>query len=224
MLPLRLGAVALLGFLLTGMVLAQDGPAGGGDKKNKPGPAPSGGPLKFDVDAFIRHFDRNGDGFLQRDEVPDWLRDRFDLLDTNHDGKLSRDELHQGVVHLQPRRRPSDVVFVLIEMSDFDDECAAELQRLYDALRPLDINHDGKIDAGELKAMRQRLLEERVGRLMQELDTDHDGKISRAEARGRVKEDFDKIDANHDGFIDRAELLRAATEHIHPPAKDGRKR
>jgi Ca2+-binding EF-hand superfamily protein len=131
----------------------------------------------------------------------------------------------------RPQRRPSDLVFVLIEMSDCDDACAAEIQRIYDALRRLDTNHDGKIDPGELKAMRQRLLEDRVDRRFKDLDANHDGKISKDEARGRIKEDFDEIDANHDGFIDRDELLKAAGKPIHsqgkPPApaeKEERKR
>jgi Ca2+-binding EF-hand superfamily protein len=200
------------------MAASQDPKDKGGDKK-PPTQAPPSGPLHFEVDQFIKEYDRNGDGFLQRHEVPPWLRDRFDQLDTNQDGKLSRDELHKGIVHLQPRRRPSDVVFVLIEMSDCDQECAGELQHIYDVLRQLDTNHNGKIDADELKTMRQRLLEERVDRRLQELDTNHDGKISKDEARGRIKENFDKIDTNHDGFIDRNELLRAATEHIHSAAK-----
>jgi Ca2+-binding EF-hand superfamily protein len=119
----------------------------------------------------------------------------------------------------RPQRRPSDLVFVLIEMSDFDDECACEIQHIYDVLRQLDVNHDGKIDPTELKAMRQRLLEERVDRRFKDLDANHDGKISKEESRGRIKEDFDKIDANHDGFIDRDELLKAARERIHSQAK-----
>src|SRR5262249_12944881 len=116
--------------------------------------------LHFDIDGLIKEYDKNGDGFLQRDEVPAYLRDRFDQLDTNKDGKLSREELEKGMVHLQPRRRPSDVVFLLIETSDCDEECAGELQQIYDPLRRLDRNKDGKLDPEELKAARQQLLEE----------------------------------------------------------------
>jgi Ca2+-binding EF-hand superfamily protein len=218
MLAMRLGAVAALAFLMPTLASAEE-PRDKGPDKKPPGQAPQGGALHFDVDGFIKEYDRNGDGFLERGEVPRWLRDRFDQLDTNHDGKLSREELHKGIVHLQPRHRPSDVVFVLIEMSDCDQECVGELQQLYDVLRQLDTNHNGKIDAGELKAMRQRLLQERVDRRIEELDANHDGKISREEARGRIKENFDQIDTNHDGFIDRDELLRAAAGHVHAAPK-----
>jgi Ca2+-binding EF-hand superfamily protein len=210
MLQWRLGAVALLAFVLTGMVVARQGPEEKGGAKKPAGQAPRSDPLHFDVEAFLKDHDRNGDGFLQRNEVPTWLRDRFDQLDANQDGKLSPEELRRGIAHLQPRRRPSDVALVLIEMSDCDEECAGELQRLYDVLRQLDTNHDGKIDAGELKVMRRRLVEERVDGLLEALDANHDGKISKDEARGRIKEDFEKLDVNHDGFIDRQELLKAA--------------
>jgi Ca2+-binding EF-hand superfamily protein len=223
MLRLRPGAAALLLLLLPVLAGAQ-GPADGKGAKDRPGAARPGGPSPVDVEALLRQYDRNRDGYLQRGEVPGWLRDRFDLLDTNRDGKLDRDELRRGTALLQPRRRPSDIAFVLIEMSDCDDDCAGELQQLYDVLRALDTNHDGKIDAGELRAMRQRLLQERVDRLLQELDADHDGRISKDEARGRVKEDFDQIDTNHDGFIDRQELLRAAAGQIRPADQGGRKR
>jgi uncharacterized protein (TIGR03000 family) len=173
-----------------------------------------GNTLHFDVDEFIKDYDKNGDGFLQRDEVPPYLRDRFDELDTNKDGKLSREELEKGAVHLQPRRRPSDVVFLLIEISDCDDDCEGELQRAYDALRKLDTKKDGKIDPEALKTVRQELLEERVDNIIKELDTDKDGKISRKEAKGPIKRNFDEIDTNKDGFIDRDELLKAASERI----------
>ena len=130
----------------------------------------------------------------------------------NKDGKLSREELEAGAGYLQPRRRPSDVVDVLIEAGDADAEARQELQTMYDQLRQLDKNHDGKIDAAEIKEMGERLIRERVDGIFEDLDANHDGKISRDEARGRLRRDFDKIDLNKDGFIDREELLKAARE------------
>ena len=181
-------------------------------KKQSPTGKQGPGPLHFNVDQLIKDYDTNGDGYLERNEVPAYLREHFDELDTNKDGKLSREELEKGAALLQPRRRPSDVVYFLLEMSDCDDDCSGELQRMYDVLQKADKNKDGKLDADELKAMRQQLIEERVDNIMKELDTNKDGRISREEARGPIRHDFDQIDTNKDGFIDRDELMRAATE------------
>jgi Ca2+-binding EF-hand superfamily protein len=197
-------SVPALVLLVAGLVWAQ--PRQDKQKSSAPSARSS------EVDRLLEEYDKNKDGFLQRDELPPRLRHYFEQIDTNRDGKLSREELEQGLVYLQQRRRPSDVVFVLVEMSDCDEDCCCEVQQLYDMLRKLDKNHDGKIDADELKAARKQLLEERIGHIFEELDADKDGKISRQEARGRIKEHFDQIDTNKDGFIDRDELMRAASE------------
>jgi len=110
------------------------------------------------------------------------------------------------------RARPSDLINVLIEMTDCDEGCTEEIQRAYDILGRLDKNKDGRIDAEELQAARHTLLEERVNYLMKRLDKDHDGKISRDEARGPIKRNFDHLDKNKDGFIDRDELLKASAQ------------
>jgi Ca2+-binding EF-hand superfamily protein len=52
--------------------------------------------------------------------------------------------------------------------------------------------------------------EEVVENLLKAMDTDKDGKISRAEAKGKMAESFDKIDVNKDGYLDRKELLLMA--------------
>jgi Ca2+-binding EF-hand superfamily protein len=174
------------------------------DKKAK------GRPL-VDVDAFIAEYDRDKDGSLSKDEMPDWLHSNFARLDANKDGKISKDELSKGTAYLQQRRRPSDVVIVLIEMSDCDEGCAEEIQRAYEFLYKLDKNKDGKLDADEVKAGRERAFAERTDSLIKRLDADKDGKISKKEARGLVKDHFDQLDKNKDGSLDRDELLAAVS-------------
>jgi hypothetical protein len=44
----------------------------------------------------LLEMDANGDGKLQRDEVPERMREMFDRLDTNGDGVLDADELNAG--------------------------------------------------------------------------------------------------------------------------------
>jgi Ca2+-binding EF-hand superfamily protein len=169
-------------------------------------------PLQFDVEGFFKDFDKNKDGYLERDELPPAYRSAFGHIDKNKDGKISREELTEGIAFLHPRRRPSDLVYMLIEMSDYDDDCHKEVQRAYQVLRSLDKNKDGKIDESEIKEGRERIVANRVKFLFDQLDVDKDGKISREEAKGRIRENFNEIDRNRDGFIERDELLKAATE------------
>lgn len=165
----------------------------------------TGKPL-IDTAAFLRDHDRNKDGALTKDEMPEWLLYNFARLDANKDGRVTQDELDRGVAYLQQRRRPSDVVFVLIEMSDCDDGCSDEIQRVYSLLFRMDKNQDGKLDDEEIKAGRAQLVKDRVDGIFKRLDANADGKISADEARGMVKEHFKQLDRNSDGFIDRDEL------------------
>jgi len=109
-------------------------------------------------------------------------------------------------------QRLSDAVKTLIEMTDCEEGCVAEVQRIYEMLRKLDTDKSGKIDLRELKAERGRIVAERVQRAFDRLDTNKDGKISKEEAKGLIKEHFDRIDRNKDGFISHDELLQAAQE------------
>jgi len=217
--------VRLLGLSLSVVLLAAVVARAEEPTRQKQQGLPREAPLRFDVDRFFRDLDKNKDGYLTRDEVPEALRENFARIDTNKDGKISREELEKGIAYLQPRRRPSDMVYVLIEMSDCDEGCTEEVQRAYDILRKLDKNNDGKIDADELTGMREDLIKGRVKNIFKDLDADKDGKISKEEARGQIREDFDRIDRNHNGFLEFDELLRAATEraeHTQPKSAAGR--
>lgn len=181
---------------------------------------------RHDLSQFLKDHDLNKDGSLDKSELPGRLRDRFADLDTNKDGKLTREELEKGIAFLQPARRPADVLFVLIEMSDCDEGCVNEIGHFYTMLRKLDKNNDGKLCGEELTAARKTLSEERVTNLIKDLDRDENGRISREEARGQVRKDFDQLDVNKDGSVDREELLRAATNSPKPnkpaPRPDGK--
>jgi Ca2+-binding EF-hand superfamily protein len=64
----------------------------------------------------------------------------------------------------------------------------------------------------------------RVNLLFEELDINKDGKISKDEARGQLREDFDRIDTNHDSQIDRDELYKVASAPLSPSKTESRKK
>src|SRR4051794_39864495 len=159
----RLAIVLPLVFF-AGLPAAEDRSAKKDDKQSdakKDDKTAKGRPL-VDIDAFMKEYDRNKDGYLTKDEMPEWLHYTSARLDTDKDGKVSKDELTKGMAYLQQRRRPSDVVIVLVEMSDCDEGCGEEIQRAYEFLYKLDKNKDGKLDADELKAGREMILKQRV--------------------------------------------------------------
>ena len=121
------GSLALWALLAVDFAVAQERGTAPATRKKAATP---GKPLQFDLDGFLKEHDKNGDGFLQRDEVPLAYRAAFERIDTNKDGKVSREELAQGIALLRPRRRPSDLMYMLVETSDFDEESQREVQRL----------------------------------------------------------------------------------------------
>jgi len=213
-----------LGLLVTGLFAGEDRTARSRPDKARPADPARGAKAApyFDAGEFIRQYDKNKDGYLSKAELPERFRHNFARLDANKDGKISRAELEKGAAYLLPRRRPLEVVYAMIEMSDCDECCAEELQMLYDLLRKLDTNKDGKLQASEMRTARTVIVKKCVDAIFKALDANKDGKISRAEAKGMVKRNFDELDTNKDGFIQRNELMRAASEKpAKPPRRKG---
>jgi Ca2+-binding EF-hand superfamily protein len=157
-------------------------------------------------------------------------------------GALAWASTGNGQTPAQPPKKPVPPAFLeLIKSSPeefikrFDknkdgfltrDEVPPFLAKTFDKA---DTNSDGKLDRGEidqlLGRLRQRFgvaakaptgpaIEKVVNGLLAQFDTNKDGKISKAEARGRLAENFAQLDLNKDGYLDRDELRRMAARIV----------
>jgi Ca2+-binding EF-hand superfamily protein len=164
---------------------------------------------RFDAARFLKDHDKNGDGKLSKDELPQTAQKDFDKIDTNKDGSISQDELqHYAEKMAQQRPQLVEIVWYAIDVPE-EPVTTQELQEAYDQLRKLDKNHDGKIDEGELKAFREERKKERIDAIFHALDRNKDGKISKDEARGLWADNFTQLDKNKDGFLDQQEIEAA---------------
>ncbi|MBY0524459.1 MAG: EF-hand domain-containing protein [Gemmataceae bacterium] len=176
-------------------------------------------PMPSNVDEFFNRFDKNKNDSIERDELPTELRARFDELDLNKDGKLSRDEVRKHVEQMKAGTgeaartaksmewRATVLQFGFRVMTSESPELVP-VQMVYDLLRGIDANKDGKISRQEMNVAVEKFREHRVEAIL-ERQGDKDGRISKANARFRVKRNFDRWDLNKDGVIDRNELRQA---------------
>jgi Ca2+-binding EF-hand superfamily protein len=165
-------------------------------------------------DAFIR-LDRNGDGFVGRDELMVGIREHvgeqrfgplyeyldkiFDVADRDRDNMLSLTEFLASFAH-GPGVVPQDVIIHLvasIRVRLTDDEICS----LQESFRNIDKNQDGYIDPDELFAALKELLQQRTPDLtdqafhdivkivLETADRDHDGRLNLAEFIRSFQED-----------------------------------
>jgi Ca2+-binding EF-hand superfamily protein len=128
--------------------------------------------------------DTNGDGFVDRTEAAKAprLAEKFDSLDTNKDGRLSREELPrwQGKRH---GRGPGGA---------------------HERLEKLDANKDGRISRDEAKA------DPRLAARFDQMDVNKDGYLDKADRELGMKQHrdawFASADTNKDGQISKAEF------------------
>jgi len=123
-------------------------------------------------------FDANRDGAIDRAEAAKHprLAERFDRLDRNQDGRLTRDERGQrhGMHHRGGKRHHGGIAH-------------------------LDTDRDGRISRAEFALMETRMAERKARH------AERTGK-SGAKRDWHAPMDFTAIDANRDGYLVRAEL------------------
>lgn len=143
------------------------------------------------VDAFMKMYDKNGDGFIERNEMPAELKSQFDQWDVQKNGKLSREEL---LKHTDVLRR--------YEHRDAKPEFR-EQKREVRAERRGKRRNNGQ-NAGVL------LQPEVLGVLVRLATSDEPGRTGAQ----MVYEVLQGMDTNHDGNIDHAEW-QAMLDRVH---------
>ncbi|VVE43745.1 calcium-binding EF-hand [Pandoraea pneumonica] len=108
-----------------------------------------------------------GDAADQNAALGLYLQRSFDAIDTNHDGKIDRNEwaAYQRS-QIEARRATFERYFKAAD-KDGDgylsrDEVAAAEPFLYQHFDEIDVNHDGKLSPGEIRAYFRRYYHERA--------------------------------------------------------------
>jgi Ca2+-binding EF-hand superfamily protein len=155
-----------------------------GDGKLTVDEAPEG--MRFLVRGMLRRADKADGDSLTREEFeklvprqatrPASGKSLFSRLDTNNDGKLTREELS----------RAADLFSTLDTNQD-------------GVLSPREL-------MGDAEDTQARASNPAAGPFFQRLDTNNDGSISQEEAPPRIKQNFEKLDTNGDGKLSPAEF------------------
>ncbi len=129
------------------------------------------------------------------EESPHGLPAFAKQLDTNHDGRLSREELSKAADLFDKLDRDHDGFLDANELSEMPAVTSSKSA----AITPV----------GPLKRMAKKggkFQGRNLAQVFQKADADGDGKLSMEETPPFLKKRFSKIDTNSDGFLDKGEL------------------
>ena len=167
----------------------------------------------------LARFDRDGNGVVTRDEMRTTAIERFDKTDTNHDGRLTPDEIQaaareHAAEHFAKKDANKDGKLSRSEVPKMPDEVFTRL----------DANKDGALTPDELAAGKGGRFQQHGERRFQHADTNGDGAISKDEMLAGVDKRFARLDANGDGVVTQDEMKAAHHRHGKPgdAGKQGR--
>jgi Ca2+-binding EF-hand superfamily protein len=227
-----------------------EGAPAAGQAANRPAGVPglAGAAAK---EIFAR-LDKDGNGKIEKGEIPERMQENLARIDTNGDGAVDLAEFEKvaqffgsRAAETAPEGRagqggPVPPGMLLLRALDADGDgelSASEIADAPKALARLDRNGDGKVTRDELtppglpgrpgegnpaRPAAAQALESFMRRMIV-ADANGDKKLSREEAPDRIKENFDRLDTNQDGQLDYDEL-KSLFERMRPGAGDQPKR
>ena len=144
-----------------------------------------------------------------------FLDDRFDEIDTDKNGQLSRDEVKawSAARQREMRQRIEDHIKAADTNGDGQiskDEAKAGLPMVYDHFDFLDVDNDGFVTKAEFDRLRDPVaMRTEVLSRLKAADKDGNGKLDQAEAAfalPALAARFAQLDANKDGYVTLDEL------------------
>lgn len=172
---------------------------------------------------FIKRMDKNGDGNLSKDEVPEQFWARISTLDKDGDSSISREEFAAGA----KGRMADGGKGRGFEMADKNGDgklTQDEAPKFWDRISKADLDKDGAVSREEMARARE-MAESMKGNpggagkgkgkgksaggptaIFQKFDGNKDGKLAEEEVTGELWARISKADTNADGLVSAEEL------------------
>lgn len=215
-LGLKAGSVALL------MSVAFAAPAHAEDAAGPDGAAKQ---KRHKRGQIFQRLDKNGDGQLTQDEVPERLWERLVQADTDGDGAISKDEAKAARKQHMKRRgqrgrraqRPAARGQRMVVLSRFDTNqdgalTGLELADAQAAISSMQQHPAAERGQGGKRGQRGRggrRGKRKPGKLFEKFDKDGDGALTADEVPEKLWERISKADADGDGKVTKDELKAA---------------
>lgn len=146
------------------------------------------------MDFIFQRFDKDKNGSLSQNEAPDRMKQRFNMLDTNGDKSVSKEELQAA--------------FDKMEGKGDKGQAGGKGQR-----------GKGKGKGGKEGASGRRGQMDPAA-IMKKMDANKDGVLTKEEAPERMKKNFDRIDADGNGKVT-ADEFKTSMEKMKKGGQNG---